>query len=81
MITGGHIVRDPSLPTLEGRYLYSDYSAGKLRSFKPRLSGAKGDRKLGVSVDHPTSLMPGPDLSVYVTSITTGKLFRLVAEP
>jgi glucose/arabinose dehydrogenase len=81
VITGGHIVRDPSLPKLEGRYLYSDYSDGKLRSFEPKLSGAKGDRKLGVTVERPTSFMPGPDQTVYITSITTGKLFRLIPEP
>jgi Glucose / Sorbosone dehydrogenase len=32
-ITGGYVVRDPGLPTLLGRYLYSDYCAGALRSF------------------------------------------------
>lgn len=80
VITGGHIVRDEDLPTLYGRYLYTDYAAGKLRSFVPRLSGARGDRKLGVSVSRPTSVTAGPSNDVFVTAIVAGKLFRLVAD-
>lgn len=78
VVTGGLVVRDASLPGLEGRYLYADYSKGWLRSFKPKLSGAKGDRKLGVKIDHPTSLAAGPGGTVYATAIAEGKLFRLV---
>ncbi len=32
-ITGGYVVRDRSLPSLYGRYLYGDFCAGQLRSF------------------------------------------------
>jgi hypothetical protein len=31
-ITGGYVVRDPGLPTLEDRYLYGDFCAPRLRS-------------------------------------------------
>ena len=31
-ITGGYVVRDPGLPTLNGRYLYGDFCATGLRS-------------------------------------------------
>ena len=32
-ITGGYVVRDRTLPSLYGRYLYGDFCAGQLRSF------------------------------------------------
>jgi glucose/arabinose dehydrogenase len=80
VITGGVFVRDPSLPDELGRYLYADYAAGRLRSLEPRLRGARGERAVGVSIASPTSFAAGPDGRIYVTSLTTGKLFRLVPE-
>ena len=81
MITGGHVVRDEDLPTLYGRYLYTDYCAGKLRSFVPRLSGARGDRKLGVSVSRPDlGHRRARRATSTSTAIAAGKLFRLTAD-
>ncbi len=50
-VTGGYVVRDPALPSLRGRYLYGDYCQGDLRSFLPRLAGARDDRPLGLNVE------------------------------
>jgi glucose/arabinose dehydrogenase len=47
-ITGGYVVRDPGLPALRGRYVYGDLCVGQLRSFVPRLGGARDDRALGL---------------------------------
>ena len=35
-IIGGYIVRDPTLPSLYGRYVYGDYCFFEVRSFDPR---------------------------------------------
>jgi hypothetical protein len=78
VITGGLVVRDSRLRRLRGRYLYADYSVGQLRSFAPRLKGARRDRKAGINVQNPASFTAGPQNKVYVTSLTTGKLYRLV---
>jgi hypothetical protein len=78
VITGGLVVRDSRLRRLRGRYLYADYSVGQLRSFVPKLKGARRDRKVGINVDNPASFTAGPHNRVYVTSLTTGKLYRLV---
>jgi glucose/arabinose dehydrogenase len=45
-ITGGYIVRDRSLGSLYGRYVYGDYCKGQLRSVKLSQSRASGDRAL-----------------------------------
>lgn len=78
-ITGGYVVRDPSLPSLAGRYLYGDYCAGDLRSFVPTAGGARGDRPLGVEVSSLSSF--GEDVAghIYATSLD-GPVFRLVGE-
>ena len=34
-VIGGFVVRDRSLKTLRGRYVYGDFCSGKLRSFVP----------------------------------------------
>jgi glucose/arabinose dehydrogenase len=45
-ITGGYIVRDRSLGSLYGRYVYGDYCQGRLRAVKLSQSRATGDRAL-----------------------------------
>jgi glucose/arabinose dehydrogenase len=44
-IVGGHVMRDPRLPGLAGRYLYGDFCTGELRSARLRLPRAAGDRR------------------------------------
>jgi len=78
VITGGVVARDPGLRRLAGRYIYADYGNDKLRSFEVHLSGARNDRRLDVEIKDPSSITAGPDRTIYVTSLTTGTLFRLV---
>ena len=80
VITGGVVVRDAGLPDLEGRYLYADYGNDQLRSFRVKLSGARNDRPVGISVENPSSFASGPGGTVYITSLTGGALYRLVPE-
>jgi glucose/arabinose dehydrogenase len=79
-ITGGYVVRDPSLPTLYGRYLYGDYCAGRLRSF-PATPGrrADDDRPLGLQVPQLSSFGEDGAGHVYATSLE-GPVYRLIAD-
>jgi glucose/arabinose dehydrogenase len=45
-ITGGYVVRDPAVPALRGRYVYSDYCEGRIRSARLTAGGARNDRAL-----------------------------------
>jgi glucose/arabinose dehydrogenase len=47
-IIGGPVVRDPSLPDLDGRYLYGDFCTGEIRSIALG-TNASDDRSIGVS--------------------------------
>ena len=48
-MTGGFVVRDPSLTGLVGRYLYADYFAGDVRSLALNFS-APDDKSTGATV-------------------------------
>jgi glucose/arabinose dehydrogenase len=45
-ITGGYVVRDRSVPALYGRYVYSDYCKGELRSARLSAGRATGDERI-----------------------------------
>jgi glucose/arabinose dehydrogenase len=76
-VTGGYVVRDPSLPQLEGRYVYGDYCDSELRSFVPALSGARNDRPLGLQVESLVSFGEDADGHIYAVSLN-GPVYRLV---
>ncbi|HUC08148.1 MAG TPA: hypothetical protein VMR96_08660, partial [Solirubrobacterales bacterium] len=83
-IIGGYVVRDRSLGDLYGRYVYSDYCQGEIRSLilPSSASGrASGDRSEGLSVASPTSFGEDSCGRVYVAS-SAGTVYRLEgAEP
>jgi glucose/arabinose dehydrogenase len=54
-ITGGYVVRDPSLGALYGRYIWADYCVGQLDSFAPGLPAASGNRYEGTTFANPVS--------------------------
>jgi glucose/arabinose dehydrogenase len=76
-IIGGYVIRDPSLPSLGGRYVYADLCEGELRSLAPHLRRASEDRKLGLSVSTPSSFGEDTQGHVYVASLE-GPVYRLV---
>jgi glucose/arabinose dehydrogenase len=78
-VTGGYVVRDRSLKSLYGRYLYGDYCSGELRSFSARAGRpARDDRALGLEVASLSSF--GTDYAghIYATSLD-GPVYRLMA--
>jgi glucose/arabinose dehydrogenase len=85
-ITGGYVVRDPALPRLYGRYVYSDFCHGRIRSLMPPpLTGGRpapgpvaDDRDEGLRVRFPTSFGEGLDGRIYVAS-QAGPVYRLRA--
>jgi glucose/arabinose dehydrogenase len=75
-VIGGFVVRDRHLRRLRGRYVYGDYCSGELRSFRPRLKGARGDRSLGLRVPELSSFGEGRRGKLYATSLA-GPVYRL----
>jgi glucose/arabinose dehydrogenase len=69
-ITGGYVVRDPSLGDLYGRYLYADYCAGEIRSLQlPTTAvGLATDRSEGIEVSNPESFGEDSCHRIYVVA-------------
>jgi glucose/arabinose dehydrogenase len=76
-VTGGYVVRDRSLPALFGRYVYGDFCAGELRSFRPATPEARDDRSLGLEVPSLSSFGQDNAGHVYAVSLD-GPVYRLV---
>ncbi|MDQ2629963.1 MAG: PQQ-dependent sugar dehydrogenase [Actinomycetota bacterium] len=76
-IIGGYVVRDKRLAGLRGRYVYADLCEGELRVLTPGLKRARGDRKLGLRVETPSSFGEDQRGRLYVASLE-GPVYRLV---
>jgi glucose/arabinose dehydrogenase len=75
-ITGGYIVRDRSLGSIYGRYVYSDFCKGQLRSVKLSQSSASGDRALPLrTIPSVSSFGEDARGRVYVASLN-GPVYR-----
>jgi hypothetical protein len=80
-VIGGYVVRAPDLPSLTGRYLYTDLCNPDLRSFRPTLgSGAIGDRSLGLHAPFVTGFGEGPNGKIYLASLS-GTVYHLREAP
>jgi hypothetical protein len=78
-ITGGYVVRDPGVPSVLGRYVYSDLCDGRIRAARLRA----GRRTTGTPLDLPRVSQVssfGEDAAgrVYVVSLS-GSVYRLAA--
>jgi hypothetical protein len=73
-IVGGYVVRDPGLPTLNGRYLYGDNCDSRLFSAAPR-TGA-GDAPTGLEVSALSSFGEDSCGHVYAASLN-GPVYRI----
>ena len=74
-VIGGYVVRDPGLPTLVGRYLYTDFCKGELRSFD--IANPATDASIGLTVESATSFGEDSCGRLLVAS-GAGGVYRLV---
>jgi glucose/arabinose dehydrogenase len=78
-VAGGYVIRDGSLPSLLGRYVYADTEdlfAGELRTAQLSEAGASGDSGLGVSASTVVSFGEDACAHIYVAS-GGGVVYRL----
>jgi glucose/arabinose dehydrogenase len=76
-ITGGYVVHDPNLPSLEGRYVYADHCGGVIRSLVPKLGGGRDDRPVGPQEASISSFGEDAAGHVYVASLSSGRVSLL----
>jgi glucose/arabinose dehydrogenase len=75
-ITGGYVVRDPSVPALDGRYVYADFCGDEIRSFDPGNPGPS-DSSTGLHPGSPSGFGEGRGGRIYVASLG-GAVYKLV---
>jgi glucose/arabinose dehydrogenase len=84
-ITGGYVYRGECLEALEGRYLFGDYCSSRLWSFELAGGGATDVEELTSNLD-PDGALDGVSSfgedaygELYITSLGSGQVFRIVA--
>jgi glucose/arabinose dehydrogenase len=77
-IIGGYVVRDRSLPSLYGRYVYGDDCKPQLSSVKLTPGHARGDRFTGLSVAELSAFGQDSLGRIYAASLA-GPVFRIAA--
>jgi glucose/arabinose dehydrogenase len=77
-VTGGVVARDAAVPDLAGRYVYGDFCAGALRSFRIQNGRATDDRALGLRVKSISSFGEDARGRVYAVSLD-GPVYRFTA--
>jgi hypothetical protein len=74
-VTGGYVVRDPSVATMRGRYLYGDYCTGAIHAALLRAGQRTPDREnryLGLVVPRLTSFGLDAQGHLYMLSRSSG---------
>jgi glucose/arabinose dehydrogenase len=76
-ITGGYVYRGSTIPEIQGRYFYSDYCAGFLRSF--RYAGAQAIEQIDWNIPNVGRVLSfGQDANRELYAVTgSGKIYRV----
>jgi hypothetical protein len=78
-ITGGYVVRDPNVPSLNGRYVYSDFCDGRIRAARLRAGRVAQGRPLSLpKIGQISSFGQDNSGRVYVVSLD-GSVYRFAA--
>jgi glucose/arabinose dehydrogenase len=77
-VISGYVVRDRTLPSLYGRYLFGDFCHPQIESVKLRAGHASGLRATGLSVSTLSSLGQDAAGHIYATSLD-GPVYRVAA--
>jgi glucose/arabinose dehydrogenase len=77
-IIGGYVVRDRTLPSLYGRYLFGDFCRPQIESVKLRRGQASGLDATGLQVSALTSMGQDASGHIYLTSLE-GPVYRVAA--
>ncbi|PSM44633.1 sugar dehydrogenase [Streptomyces dioscori] len=75
-VTGGYVYRGDEIPDLKGRYVFSDYCDGTLRTLQMESGKVTGVSDLGVNAGEVVSFVQGGDKELYVLA-SNGSIFRL----
>lgn len=75
-ITGGYVLRDARIPSMEGVYLFGDYCSGDIRGLRSTDGVTREVSALGLRVNDLSSFGEGGDGVLYVCSLA-GPIYRI----
>ncbi|MEU6028742.1 PQQ-dependent sugar dehydrogenase [Streptomyces tauricus] len=75
-VTGGYVYRGDKIADLKGRYVFSDYCDGTIRTLQIENGEVTGVSDLGVTAGEVVSFVQGGDRELYVLA-SGGSVFRL----
>jgi glucose/arabinose dehydrogenase len=78
-VTGGHVVRDPSLEPLVGRYIYADFCRGEIYAAKPSKGGLGRPEPTGLILPRVVSFAQDAEGHSYAVALD-GTVARIVHE-
>lgn len=89
-VTGGHVHRDPSVPELNGLYIFADYGSGRIWSLSHDGSGGSvvvtertsefSPSQEGFTINTVASFGEGPNGELYLCDIG-GQVYQVVGDP
>ena len=77
-VIGGYVYRGNALPSLRGRYFYSDFYAGRVYSLRVRGGKATTVRTEPFTVDGLAAFGEDPQGELYVVSLSEGRVYKIV---
>lgn len=80
-ITGGYVYRGATIPALYGKFIYGDFSSGRIWAVEKRGDGTFGALLLAETNLKISTFAQDPDGEVYVADYATGRVQKLVAAP
>ncbi len=80
-VTGGVVVRGSAVPTVQDRYLFSDYCSGTLWSLDPTSDTLTEPAVIGETGRAISSFWLAEDGSILLTDLNGGQLLQLVSVP
>jgi hypothetical protein len=81
-ITGGYVVRNAGLPSLDGRYVYGDYCSGEVRSAQLATPTVSDDTPTGITLPTTSLVSFGEDASGRLYAVTiSGAVYRIIETP
>lgn len=76
-VTGGYVYRGAAIPTLKGKYVYGDYSSGRIWALTLNGSRPPTNEMLLDSPYAISSFAQGRDRELYALSYGNGRLYRI----
>jgi glucose/arabinose dehydrogenase len=78
-VIGGYVYRGAAIPELGGHYLYSDYCAGWLRSFRSTATGPV-EHRLWTGISAPQTVSFGRDRAGELYMVGAGRVWKIVRQ-